>query len=411
MTFLISGALGDLNADVRGRMINAGIIIIDKHGRDNVSLLFPIFENYLNKKASDEEKYDLVREGAVIFTGALAKHLAKDDPEVHAVVKLLDVLKYSIRGCSAGSFVLLISTNADDAPALVSRLLDQLMNSDKYGERRGAAFGLAGVVKGYGISCSKKYGITAAIRESLADRSSVKHREGAQLAFECFCETLGKLFEPFVCDSNVAVLLVSFSDQVVAVREAAECAARSMMSQLSAQGVKLVLPSILKGLEDKAWRTKQSSVQLLGALAYCAPQQLSQCLPTIVPKLTETTFINSIDAPSLALLVPIVHRGLRERSAETKKKAAQIVGNMCSLVPIVHRGLRERSAETKKKAAQIVRNMCSLVIEPKDMIPYIGLLLPEVKKVLVDAIPEVRSCVAARAVGSLYKRTWGGKLP
>ena len=112
----------------------------------------------------------------------------------------------------------------------------------------------------------------------------------------------------------------------------------------------------------------------------------------------QTTFINSIDAPSLALLVPIVHRGLRERSAETKKKAAQIVGNMCSLVT-----------------------------EPKDMIPYIGLLLPEVKKVfslrelyiltflvclfsflcsmkqvLVDPIPEVRS-VAARALGSLIR--------
>lgn len=28
-------------------------------------------------QASDEEEYDLVREGVVIFTGALAKHLAK----------------------------------------------------------------------------------------------------------------------------------------------------------------------------------------------------------------------------------------------------------------------------------------------------------------------------------------------
>ncbi|KAG6741630.1 hypothetical protein POTOM_054905 [Populus tomentosa] len=409
MTFLISRALllsnpentvvtngGDLNADVRGRMINAGIIIIDKHGRDNVSLLFPIFENYLNKKTSDEEKYDLVREGVVIFTGALAKHLAKDDPKVHAVVeKLLDVLN--------------TPSEADDAPALVSRLLDQLMNSDKYGERRGAAFGLAGVVKGYGISCLKKYGITAAIRESLADRSSAKHREGAQLAFECFCETLGKLFEPYVIQM-LPLLLVSFSDQVVAVREAVECAACSMMSQLSAQGVKLVLPWILKGLEDKAWQTKQSSVQLLGAMAYSAPQQLSQCLPTIVPKLTEVGSV--IKNPKISSLVPTLLMGLIDPNEYTKYSLDILLQttfinsfdtpSLALLVPIVHRGFRERSAETKKKAAQIVGNMCSLVTELKDMIPYIGLLLPEVKKVLVDPIPEVRS-VAAKAIGSLIR--------
>jgi hypothetical protein len=28
-----------------------------------------------------------------------------------------------------------------------------------------------------------------------------------------------------------------------------------------------------------------------------------------------TTFINTIDAPSLALVVPVVHRGLRDRRA------------------------------------------------------------------------------------------------
>lgn len=49
----------DPNADVRGRMINAGIMVIDKHGRENVSLLFPIFENYLNKKVSSVyQKFD-----------------------------------------------------------------------------------------------------------------------------------------------------------------------------------------------------------------------------------------------------------------------------------------------------------------------------------------------------------------
>ena len=44
------------------------------------------------------------------------------------------------------------------------------MKSDKYGERRGAAFGLAGVVKGFGISSLKKFGIATVLREGLADR-------------------------------------------------------------------------------------------------------------------------------------------------------------------------------------------------------------------------------------------------
>ncbi|KAJ4721119.1 translational activator GCN1 [Melia azedarach] len=432
MTFLISRALADPNADVRGRMLNAGIMIIDKHGKDNVSLLFPIFENYLNKKASDEEKYDLVREGVVIFTGALAKHLAKDDPKVHAVVeKLLDVLNTpseAVQRAVSTCLSPLMQSMHDDAPTLVSRLLDQLMKSDKYGERRGAAFGLAGLVKGFGISCLKNYGIAVTLREAFADRNSAKRREGALLAFECLCEKLGRLFEPYVIQM-LPLLLVSFSDQVVAVREAAECAARAMMSQLTAQGVKLVLPSLLKGLEDKAWRTKQSSVQLLGAMAYCAPQQLSQCLPKIVPKLTEVLTdthpkvqsagqmalqqVGSvIKNPEIASLVPTLLMGLTDPNDHTKYSLDILLQttfvntvdapSLALLVPIVHRGLRERSAETKKKAAQIVGNMCSLVTEPKDMIPYIGLLLPEVKKVLVDPIPEVRS-VAARALGSLIR--------
>ncbi|XP_052734790.1 protein ILITYHIA [Vigna angularis] len=430
MTFLISRALADPNADVRGRMINAGILIIDKNGKDNVSLLFPIFENYLNKTAPDEEKYDLVREGVVIFTGALAKHLAKDDPKVHAVVdKLLDVLNTpseAVQRAVSACLSPLMQSKQDDAAALVKRLMDQMMKSEKYGERRGAAFGLAGLVKGFGISCLKKFSIVITLQESLAERSSAKSREGALLGFECLCETLGRIFEPYVIQM-LPLLLVSFSDQVVAVREAAECAARAMMSQLSAQGVKLVLPSLLKGLEDKAWRTKQSSVQLLGAMAYCAPQQLSQCLPKIVPKLTEVLTdthpkvqsagqmalqqVGSvIKNPEISALVPTLLKGLSDPNEHTKYSLDILLQttfvnsidapSLALLVPIVHRGLRERSADTKKRAAQIVGNMCSLVTEPKDMIPYIGLLLPEVKKVLVDPIPEVRS-VAARAIGSL----------
>ncbi|KAK1580965.1 hypothetical protein Q3G72_001738 [Acer saccharum] len=83
----------------------------------------------------------------------------------------------------------------------------------------------------------------------LAGRISEKRREGAILAFECLCENLGILFEPYVIQM-LPLLLVSFFDRVIAVREATVRAAHAMMSQLSPQGVKLVLPSLLEMLTD-----------------------------------------------------------------------------------------------------------------------------------------------------------------
>nr|CAB3493441.1 unnamed protein product [Digitaria exilis] len=351
MTFLISRALADPNADVRGRMINAGILIIDRHGKEN---------------ASDEETYDLVREGVVIFTGALAKHLSKDDPKVHSVIeKLLDVLNTpseAVQRAVSDCLSPLMVSKQEEGQALVSRLLDRMMKCEKYGERRGAAFGLAGVVKGFGISSLKKYGIAATLRQCLEDRMSAKSREGALLGFECLCEKLGRLFEPYVIQM-LPLLLVSFSDQVLAVREAAECAARAMMSQLTGPGVKLVLPSLLKGLEDKAWRTKQSSVQLLGAMAYCAPQQLSQCLPKIVPKLTE--------------VLTDTHPKVQAAGQTALKEVGSVIKNpeISALVPILLAALTDPNDHTKHS---------------------LDILL----QVLVDPIPEVRA-VAARALGSL----------
>ncbi|KAL7615320.1 hypothetical protein Lser_V15G07662 [Lactuca serriola] len=87
--------------------------------------------------------------------------ISYDDPKVHAVVeKLLEVINTpseAVQRAVSSCLSPLMKSKQEDTLSLVTRLLDQLMKSEKYEERRGATFGLAGVIKGFGISSLKKY--------------------------------------------------------------------------------------------------------------------------------------------------------------------------------------------------------------------------------------------------------------
>ena len=58
--------------------------------------------------------------------------------------------------------------------------------------RRGAAFGLAGIIKGLGVSAINKYGTMDTLKKALDDQASADAREGALFAFEAMCEKLGR---------------------------------------------------------------------------------------------------------------------------------------------------------------------------------------------------------------------------
>ncbi|KAG7585712.1 Armadillo-type fold [Arabidopsis thaliana x Arabidopsis arenosa] len=98
----------------------------------------------------------------------------QDDLKVHKIVeKLLEVLNTpseSVQRAVSTCLSPLVVSKQKEASALFSRLLDKLMKSDKYGERIGAAFGLEGVVMGFGISSLKKYCLIVTLQEALIDR-------------------------------------------------------------------------------------------------------------------------------------------------------------------------------------------------------------------------------------------------
>ncbi|CAI2178661.1 6583_t:CDS:10, partial [Funneliformis geosporum] len=438
--FLInSEAVGDVNAQVRQRMLEAGLAVIDAHGAKNVTLLMPVLENYLDKPDSPTETHDRIRESVVIWFGALARHLNPTDTRIPVVIsKLLETLKTpseAVQTAVGECLPPLIKSMKDNAPNLIKGLLDQLFHSEKYAERRGAAFGLAGVVKGTGISALKDCNVMTSLKEGVDNKKDYKCRQGALFAFETLSQALGRLFEPYIIQI-LPLLLVCFGDSHPEVREATSDAARVIMSKISGHCVKLILPSLLAGLDDRQWRTKKGSVELLGAMAFCAPKQLSISLPAIVPRLTNVltdshTSVQSaanesllhfgevINNPEIQALVPTLLKGLSDPDKHTNAALDSLLEtafvhyidapSLALVMPILERGLRERGTEIKKKSSQIVGNMASLT-DVRDLVPYLPRLLPGLKEVLVDPVPDARA-TSAKALGTMVEKLGEDKFP
>ncbi|KAH8289080.1 hypothetical protein KR054_012411, partial [Drosophila jambulina] len=430
MNFMVSQGLGDREDVVHKEMLAAALQIVDIHGNRIIVYLLPVFEDFLDK-APKSQSYDNIRQAVVILMGSLARHLEKNDKRIDPIVKrLLTALStpsQQVQEAVSNCLPHLMPSVKDEAPAMIKKLLHSLAKSDKYGERRGAAYGIAGIVKGLGILSLKQLDIMSKLTTYIQEKKNYKSREGALFAFEVLCTTLGRLFEPYIVHV-LPHLLQCFGDSSQYVRQAADDTAKVVMGKLSAHGVKLVLPSLLQALDEDSWRTKTASVELLGAMAFCAPKQLSSCLPSIVPKLIEVLgdshtkvqesgaealkVIGSvIKNPEIQAIVPVLLDALEDPSNNTstclqsllKTKFIHFIDapSLALIMPVVQRAFMDRSTETRKMAAQIIGNMYSLT-DQKDLAPYLPSIIPGLKSSLLDPVPEVRA-VSARALGAMVK--------
>ena len=119
--------------------------------------------------------------------------------------------------------------------------------------------------------------------------------------------------------------------------------------------------------------------------AISRPSEIPEC----VHRLSATTFVQQVDAATLAVIVPVLTLGLREPAAAIKRMAVVIVsGGVCV----------EWASRCTSFLVLQVDNMCKLVGIPEYIEPFLPLLAPGVEKVMKETPdPEVRrgACVPA----------------
>lgn len=438
-SFLATQGLGDSNDVVRGRMAKAAATVVAAAGSSGPSVLLPMIEKQLiadpSASLSSEALLhaDRTRENLVMCLGAVAGFLPTTDPRVveisGQVIKCaLETPSELVQNAAARCLAPLANAaikgerEAKMAKLLLSTLWDE---HSSYGQRRGAAYALAGICGGLGLRFVRKAMLMSEINAACAEKTLCR-KQGAFLLIETCAILMGRLFEPYVV-TFVPFLLACMSDTAFDVRTACWAAAQAAMSELSSQGVKMVLPSLVEGLKDRQWRTRAGSAEVLGAMAFCAPRQLAQCLPQVVPRLAESladahqnvvdaaeSAINRIAAvvrsPEVRKLSPFLLAALRDPAGRTRGAIDAMLGSefvhaidaasLALLIPPLHRGLRDRSSELKKRSAAIVGSMCNNVSNQADVVPYLDLLLPALRVTLLDAIPDVRR-TSARALGAL----------
>jgi hypothetical protein len=295
-----------------------------------------------------------------------------------------------------------------------------------------SAFGVAGLVQGLGVASLGALGIMRQLQRNMSDKKSAVAREGALLALERLIVDVGRLFEPFIV-LLVPRLLRCYNDSAAEVRAAAAATARAIMTHLSGFGVRLIVPAIANAMKEKIdWREKVGAVELLGAMAYVQPRQLSASLPKVVPRLVALLVDTHADVahaasrslahvaavirnPELQTLTPTLLKALAapdEYGSEALNALLHTrfvhrvdAASLSLVMPVVLRGLQERSTQTKRAAANIAGSIVSLA-DYRDLQPYVDALVPGVRTVLADPVPESRSR-AAHALSLLVSAIYG----
>ncbi|KAL2066352.1 hypothetical protein VTL71DRAFT_2423 [Oculimacula yallundae] len=257
------------------------------------------------------------------------------------------------------------------------------------------------------------------LKKQLSNKKDGNVRERALNAIQAISEhaDISPSVEPYLVVLLPSVLS-AVGDKLVPVRTAAENAALAIIKAVSANAVKAVLPHIINSiLTAQKWQEKITGLTLIEALVVSAPSQLAIRVPDLIPVVSESMWDTKPEVKKMAygtmekICGLIVNKDIDRFIPELIKCIAKpenvpetihLLGattfvtdvhepTLAIMVPLLDRGLAERETAIKRKSAVIVDNMCKLVEDPNIVAAFLPKLMPQLTKNYENlADPEAR---------------------
>jgi len=403
-------------------LVKACVTLISSFGSRLVDSLFSELQTGLERGTST------ARLASVILLGTLAQFLPRNDLKIDSTIDMLfSALNSDDEGILksvASSLPHLISYRIDQVPALLDKQQERLYSKNTLPARRGAAYGIAAVIKGAGLRSLVRFNVMERMEKVINTRkSTIEEKGGVLLLVEGLSAVLGRGLEPYLGEL-LPFVIENFSDNQLRVQ--ADRSIKQVLTKLSAHGIKCMLPLLNVELEDSRWQTKVGAVEAMGRMAYSASRQLANCLPTIVPQVMNafqdtqhqvieaaTRALNTIASvvtnPEISQVVPQLIRALQDVSSLTTALKTILAtafahyldaASLALIIPIVETGLKSRDSEVKKLSCHVVGTLYRLLRTPEELHPYLKCIVTAIRVPLLDSIPDVRF-VAAQSLGSL----------
>jgi len=277
--------------------------------------------------------------------------------------------------------------------------------------------------------------VLAPLTKALADQASSTDKNSevsvvtALKAFEALAKECIVASEAYLINA-LPVMLAAAAHKSSDVRKAAEAAVQALCSKMNENSIRVVLPHLFKASQvGVAWQTRTLALKSIASFSDHAPDQLGFALPEVIPEVSGSMSETKKEVKEAALGAMtascdvIGNRDIEHmtakivRSITNPEDVPEIMHALAGVtfvqsvqspalamvVPLLIRGLRSKITATRRQAAVIIDNMSKLVDDPIDAAPFLPTLMPALA-FAADSMsdPEAR-VVAERSTAQLNR--------